>query len=76
MDDVAVDFFFEEVSETEEHLFTLIEFLFSFIFLDLGGDLYDEYTVNQQLPFQNWGGGAYTEGGGLICRNIRYVVEA
>ena len=50
--------------------FTLFELLFSFIFLDLGGGgLYDEHTVNQQFPFQNWGGGLIRRG--LICRNIR-----
>ena len=80
LDDVAVDFHFEEVSEPEEMTdddsdfspwelkiefiprkfiqFTLIELLF-FIFLDLWGGLYDEHTVNQQFPFQNWGGGLF-----------------
>ena len=54
--------------------FRLIELLFSFIFLDfLGGrGLYDEHTVNQQFPFQNWGGGLIRRG--LICRNIRYLL--
>ena len=45
--------------------FTLIELLFSFIFLDLWGGLYDEHTVNQQIPFQNWGGGLIR--GGLFA---------
>ena len=53
--------------------FRLIELLFSFIFLDFfWGGLYDEHIVNQQFPFQNWGGGLIRRG--LICRNIRYLL--
>ena len=40
--------------------FTLIKLFF--IFLDLEGGLYDEHTVNQQFPFQNWGGGGLYAG--------------
>ena len=56
----------------QESTFNLhLTFISLLIFLIWGG-LYDEHTVNQQFPFQNWGGGLY--GGGLICRNIRYVL--
>ena len=61
-----------EFTPTKLIQITLIELLLSFIDLDLGG-LYDEHTVNQQFPFQNWQGGLY--GGGLICRDIRYDLK-
>ena len=34
------------------------------------GGLYDEHTVNQQLPFQIWGRGSYEGGGGGLYAGI------